>query len=63
MNVACPTCKEKVEWITENAHRPFCSKKCQLIDLGEWFDEEKSIVGETVMAENLPQNKNFTFDD
>jgi len=24
-------------------YRPFCSKKCQLIDLGEWANEEKAI--------------------
>ncbi|MGB8926836.1 MAG: DNA gyrase inhibitor YacG, partial [Pantoea agglomerans] len=23
--------------------RPFCSKRCQLIDLGEWAAEEKRI--------------------
>ena len=63
MKVACPTCKKTVEWIPENVHRPFCSKKCQLIDLGEWFDEEKSIAGEAANAENLPKMKSFEFDD
>lgn len=23
--------------------RPFCSKQCQLIDLGEWANEDKAI--------------------
>jgi len=62
MKVNCPTCKKEVEWSKESPHRPFCSKRCQLIDLGEWADEEKRIKGETVNAENLPQNKTFYFD-
>ena len=43
MIVNCPTCKKEVEWDDVSPYRPFCSKKCQLIDLGEWADEEKSI--------------------
>ncbi|MCF2948675.1 DNA gyrase inhibitor YacG [Paraglaciecola aquimarina] len=43
MIVNCPTCKQTVEWNETSQYRPFCSKKCQLIDLGEWADEEKSI--------------------
>jgi len=38
--VPCPTCKTQVEWSTDNPYRPFCSKRCQLIDLGEWAKEE-----------------------
>ncbi len=63
MKVNCPTCKNLVEWSAQSPFRPFCSKRCQLIDLGEWADEEKVIQGETVAPENLPQNKSFTFDD
>lgn len=43
MNVNCPFCRKEVEWNDSSLFRPFCSKKCQLIDLGEWADEEKSI--------------------
>ncbi|MFT6898858.1 MAG: endogenous inhibitor of DNA gyrase (YacG/DUF329 family) [Paraglaciecola sp.] len=43
MIVNCPTCKKSVEWSTDSKFRPFCSKTCQLIDLGEWADEEKTI--------------------
>ncbi len=43
--VACPTCGQDVEWSAASALRPFCSKRCQLIDLGEWADEEKRIPG------------------
>ena len=41
--VGCPNCKKQVEWNQSNLFRPFCSKTCQLIDLGEWADEEKAI--------------------
>ncbi|WP_426445831.1 DNA gyrase inhibitor YacG [Siccibacter colletis] len=41
--VACPTCGQSVVWNESSPYRPFCSKRCQLIDLGEWADEEKRI--------------------
>lgn len=31
----------------ESQFRPFCSKRCQLIDLGEWAAEEKAIPSDT----------------
>lgn len=39
MNVSCPTCQKSIEWTSDNEFRPFCSKKCQLIDLGDWATE------------------------
>ena len=41
--VNCPTCRKTVEWTSTNEFRPFCCKKCQLIDLGEWATESHSI--------------------
>ena len=32
--------------------RPFCSKRCQLIDLGEWADEEKRIPSNSDLSES-----------
>jgi len=43
MTVNCPTCQAVVIWNESSPYRPFCSKRCQLIDLGEWADEEKRI--------------------
>lgn len=43
--VDCPQCGKAVEWGGQSPFRPFCSKRCQLIDLGEWANEEKSIPG------------------
>lgn len=35
----CPTCRQPVNW-EESEFRPFCSERCQLIDLGRWASEE-----------------------
>ena len=41
--VNCPTCNKQVIWDELSTWRPFCSKRCQLIELGEWAAEEKRI--------------------
>ncbi|MFC3092711.1 DNA gyrase inhibitor YacG [Alteromonas sediminis] len=46
MKVNCPTCQTGVEWQETSTYRPFCSKRCQMIDLGEWAEENHSIAGE-----------------
>ncbi|MGC0842230.1 DNA gyrase inhibitor YacG [Pantoea agglomerans] len=43
MTVACPQCGKDVIWDELSPWRPFCCKRCQLIDLGEWAAEEKRI--------------------
>jgi len=50
MLVKCPTCGRMVEWDVANPHRPFCSERCKLIDLGAWISEEQRIAGEPVPA-------------
>ncbi|MFC0989169.1 DNA gyrase inhibitor YacG [Pasteurella multocida] len=42
-SVPCPICQKQVEWSDKSPFRPFCCKRCQLIDLGEWAAEEKAI--------------------
>lgn len=37
----CPVCPERVS--PDNAHFPFCSKRCKTIDLGRWVDESYKI--------------------
>lgn len=44
--VNCPTCQKIVPWNEEQVYRPFCSKKCQLIDFGDWAAERHSIPAE-----------------
>lgn len=50
--VKCPTCQAKVTWNATSPFRPFCSKQCQMIDFGEWADEEKAIPGAPDMSDS-----------
>ncbi|MEZ5277591.1 MAG: DNA gyrase inhibitor YacG [Opitutaceae bacterium] len=36
--VRCPQCGRRGTWLAR-PHGPFCSERCQLIDMGGWFDE------------------------
>lgn len=45
LQVACPACGKPVTWSESNPWRPFCSKRCRLIDLGAWFAEDNRIPG------------------
>lgn len=42
----CPTCGNPVLWNDDFPYRPFCSKRCQLIDFGDWAAEKHAIPGE-----------------
>ncbi len=51
----CPQCSEATVW-QDNPSRPFCSERCQLIDLGQWADESYRISGpsqETISEDNI----------
>jgi endogenous inhibitor of DNA gyrase (YacG/DUF329 family) len=40
----CPTCRKKLSPAQRKApFFPFCSERCQLIDLGRWFREDYTI--------------------
>jgi uncharacterized protein len=45
LTVKCPTCGKLVAWTSEQQFKPFCCDRCRLIDLGEWFMDEKAIPG------------------
>lgn len=45
LKVKCPTCRKEASW-ENNPHRPFCSDRCRLIDLGAWVDERYRIPGD-----------------
>ncbi|WP_430875248.1 DNA gyrase inhibitor YacG [Gilliamella sp. G0441] len=51
--VECPTCRKQVEWSDKSPYRPFCSKRCQLIDLGEWAAEEHRIADKEISEQDL----------
>ena len=59
LTVSCPTCNTPVEWGEQSPFRPFCSKRCQLIDLGEWADEEKRIAGEPAWLPELDNENEY----
>ena len=50
----CPTCAQvvTVERPRDAPHRPFCSRRCQLIDLGKWLNEEYRISEPTDIPPN-----------
>ncbi len=50
--VQCPQCKKPVHWNERFPHRPFCSKRCQQLDFGEWATEQNTIAGASVTTEN-----------
>ncbi|HEY0563612.1 MAG TPA: DNA gyrase inhibitor YacG [Methylophilus sp.] len=41
--VNCPTCGKPCEFSPNNLYRPFCSERCQMIDLGDWANEQHRI--------------------
>ena len=43
LKVPCPHCKTEVIWRSGSSYRPFCSERCQLIDLGDWAEENHKI--------------------
>lgn len=47
LTMKCPICEAPATW-KDNPHRPFCSERCRMIDLGNWMDEEYNVpLGET----------------
>lgn len=56
MIIACPTCEKPTRYDASNKHRPFCSERCKLIDLGEWASGGHAIAGEAVDAETLGEH-------
>lgn len=54
-NVTCPTCEAPVEWSPNSPYRPFCSKRCRLIDLGAWLDGSNHIPGNELAEDAVAQ--------
>ncbi len=44
--IKCPQCRKEAIW-QDNPHRPFCSERCRLVDLGQWADESYRIAGKS----------------
>lgn len=60
IQVRCPKCGKRGCWLGQG-YAPFCSERCKLIDMGQWFDESFRI-SEPLRPdhfsefENLPMN-------
>jgi len=52
----CPTCGRTTGNLPPELRRylPFCCQRCQLIDLGRWFDEQYRIPGEP-SGQDMPE--------
>jgi|HubBroStandDraft_1064217.scaffolds.fasta_scaffold1008067_1 endogenous inhibitor of DNA gyrase (YacG/DUF329 family) len=46
----CPICKKEVRARAENTAFPFCSPRCKLVDLGQWFNESYRVPAEDSQA-------------
>ena len=44
--VSCPRCGAQVPWGPASKYRPFCSERCQLVDLGAWATEQYRVGAE-----------------
>lgn len=38
----CPLCRRETNW-EDNPWKPFCSERCQTIDLGNWATESYKV--------------------
>lgn len=52
----CPTCGRKIDWTDDWPCRPFCSERCQMVDLGAWFSEERAIPDDRSPSYNKPED-------
>jgi len=49
--IKCPACRKQGNWFA-TPYGPFCSRRCKLVDLGKWFNEEHT-VSEPLKPEHL----------
>jgi len=54
--VSCPACRTPVEWSPASLFRPFCSKRCKLLDFGAWATERYRVTGPDHNEESAPSD-------
>jgi len=54
--VSCPQCGRLTPWNPSNTHRPFCSERCKMVDLGQWATEAYRIAA-TETDPDQPEGK------
>ena len=52
----CPICKKELE---NNKYKPFCSKRCADLDLGNWFNEKYSFEAQEIEQEDIKELENL----
>ena len=60
--IKCPQCTKEFNYFSVST-RPFCSERCQLIDMGHWFSEsyavpDKSLSDLEESSEEFIEDKN-----
>ena len=53
----CPQCDKPLAADADARWRPFCSERCKLMDLGQWFAGKYSIPEDSGPAEPPPEAK------
>ncbi|MGO9059470.1 MAG: DNA gyrase inhibitor YacG [Candidatus Binataceae bacterium] len=53
----CPICKKESDNSPANRFRPFCSERCQLVDLGTWAGEGYRVAGTKVPDRGHPDDR------
>ncbi len=48
LSIKCPSCNKIHDYYLSKPWSPFCSERCQLIDLGAWANEEHRIKGKSI---------------
>jgi uncharacterized protein len=51
----CPTCKRRSAPHPENPAHPFCSRRCKLADLSNWFSERYAVPTEPANPDDIPE--------
>jgi endogenous inhibitor of DNA gyrase (YacG/DUF329 family) len=53
----CPICKKIIDNSPANRYRPFCSERCQMVDLGLWAGGEYRLAGKPADDREHPDDR------
>ena len=61
----CPHCGKRYAYVSFEKHKPypFCSERCQSLDLGSWLDEEYRVTEDVSEDFELLSEPEYEFDD
>jgi len=51
----CPICAQPARTDRSNPDRPFCSRRCRMIDLDRWFSGDYRVPGPPADSEIVPE--------